>query len=483
MAAYPRHVGGVALVLALAACAPETEIRTLYPEIALFPEVVDFGDTVVPYTGREQLIVQNAGKATLDVQLELVDDNGVFALPETSGSVAADSTWPVEITFSPPTYLAYEASVIVRSNDPDAAEQEITIQLVGRGVDAPLPDISVTPTTLDFGEIAPGSAWPLFIEIENVGSAPLQLGVVHQEGSGAFQLSTDPSTAVVGARDTLPVILTYAPTSDQGDSGTLLIRSDDPDEPEVTVLLLGNGGGDYEYPVAEIDCPQTSAPPEWKLLDGSGSHDPNGGALTYAWSLVTHPPGSQSRLTQYVTDSTQVWTDLAGEYQVQLAVTNEQGTTSAPARCYLDAIPEDELHIELTWDKTGTDFDLHLLDGDADFFSVPGDCTWCNKNPQWGAAGSSDDPRLDLDDRSDGPENINVLAPADGHYPVRVHYFEGQGAATATVRVWAYGDEIWSGSKVLQRNDVWNVGQVNWPDGTFGVESTPLYSAPRRSCD
>ena len=111
------------------------------------------------------------------------------------------------------------------------------------------------------------------------------------------------------------------------------------------------------------------------------------------------------------------------------------------------------------------------------------DCNYCNKNPQWGEAGADDDPRLDLDDRSDGPENINILHPSDGTFHVKVHYFEGTGAATATVTVWSYGVEVWSGSEILERNEVWDVGQVNWPDGTFGTANNALYEPDRRSCE
>ena len=141
--------------------------------------------------------------------------------------------------------------------------------------------------------------------------------------------------------------------------------------------------------------------------------------------------------------------------------------------------------MELTWDTNNVDLDLHLLQNtSASLFDVPDDCNWCNKNPDWGEAGASDDPRLDLDDLADGPENINVLSPADGAYPVVVHYFDpiGGPATTATVTVWLDGVEVFRDSQILTRNEVWEVGQVNWPQATFGVYPVDIQDATRRQC-
>jgi hypothetical protein len=65
------------------------------------------------------------------------------------------------------------------------------------------------------------------------------------------------------------------------------------------------------------------------------------------------------------------------------------------------------------------------------------------------------------------------LAPSANSYDVSVHYFDdhGDGVVTAILKVYTYGVLTWEGTKVLERNDVWEAGQVNWPDGTFGVNS------------
>lgn len=52
------------------------------------------------------------------------------------------------------------------------------------------------------------------------------------------------------------------------------------------------------------------------------------------------------------------------------------------------------------------------------------DCAYANRAPEWGIAGRTDDPRLDIDDpRGFGPEAITLDEPEDGTYTAAVHYF------------------------------------------------------------
>jgi len=492
--APPRSAAAaLALPVLLAACAQEgPSIRNLTPEISVVPTAeqgLAFGEVIVSQSGIVELYVANAGRAGLDTTVELTGD-AVFSLPdEYSGEfeVGVDETEAIPVTFTPDNFLDYTAEITITSNDEESPQ--IVIPVSGVGVDAPMPDIDVSPQTIDFGVVPEGNQFTEFLTITNTGEADLTLGSVTQEGSPGFLLQTDPSGQVIAPGSEVPVVIQYAPLNDAGDNGSLTIPSDDPDEPELVVDLLGNGGGDFEYPVAVIDCPLNVfiTGPEYVTLDGSASSDPDGQALTYTWELVRAPDGSSSELSLIDTeqDSVPVFIDLAGVYEVQLTVTNEQDTPSVPTKCEMVAIPEDNIRVELIWDGPTSDLDLHLGETrDVELFD-PGDANWCNESPDWGDNGSDDDPRLDIDDRGGyGPENINLLDPVDGEYPVRVHYFEDNNddLVTATVTVWSKEFELWSGSKVMARDEVWDVGQINWPEATFAEFDTPLYDAPRRSC-
>jgi hypothetical protein len=482
------------LLLALCACTPvENNIRTLLPEIAIAPPALEFGDVVAESEMVMATFISNAGQAPLDVTLALEGGDGAFAIDVAELRIERDESAPVFVTFTPPTYLPYDAILIAESNDDDNARVEISLR--GVGVYAPTPELCINPLAMDFGTVYEGHASVGIVYVENCGDAPFTVSNMAQTGSGAFTVDpqTDPTGSTVDGGDTQPVVVTYLPDNALGDYGTLLITTDiDIDETEI-ILIGNNGGDDFEYPVADIDCPGTSGPPVVVGLSGAGSHDPGGlEPLEYTWTLVDLPEGSAGGLSEFITMDTTLYTDIAGPYEVHLQVKNTAGVLSAPDKCIIDAVPEDKLHVELTWDTTGVDLDLHLLQStSANFYDSPEDCSWCNSQPEWATASGADNPSLDLDDRSDGPENINILEPADGAYPVTVHYFDPLGgpATTATVRVYSEGVEIFTDSKVMTRDQIWEVGQVNWNLGSgsansFGVyvAPVPLDTAPFRSC-
>ena len=253
----------------------------------------------------------------------------MFTILSETQTVAPDESTVVDVQFTPNTFLAFEDILRITSNDQESPE--IDVPLSGTGIDEPLPDIHFDALHVDFGTVSIGQTGTQYINLQNVGRANLNLGELSQTGSGAFHLAIDPSGQTIAGENSLPLILGYTPTQSAGDNGTLVIPSNDPDEPEVTLTLIGNGGGSFEYPQAVIDCPSTSEPPAWVALDGSASNDPAGNEpLTFKWSVIDKPSYSQGELSDTVTETTNLFTDVAGDYVVQLIVTNEYWTTVRP---------------------------------------------------------------------------------------------------------------------------------------------------------
>src|SRR5438552_15883945 len=57
-------------------------------------------------------------------------------------------------------------------------------------------------------------------------------------------------------------------------------------------------------------------------LDGGGSFDPDGDALTFAWTVVKRPGGSTAALMSASTAMPSLRPDVAGLYRIELIVTD-----------------------------------------------------------------------------------------------------------------------------------------------------------------
>ena len=479
----------VLLGLSLSAgCSSERNVFQLVPEIVASPANLDFGDVIVDTSATMSLEISNTGRAPLTVTDLALDGlpGAAFELGEADREIAAGDTAQVPVRFTPPTYLAYTDTLRITSDAANAPE--VIVRLFGEGVDGARPDLALSSRALDFGTVSMGESVPLFFSVSNAGEGDLEIHSATLSGAGKDQFSLlyplDGQTLTSGA--TFSTAILYSPAGEAGDNATLTLTSNDPDEPSVEVVLLANGGGDFEYPVAALACPSTVTPLDIARIDGSGSTDPNGdGPLTFVWDVVEAPSGSDYDFT-VEEDRASLLTDIAGTYQVSLFVVNAIGLSSAPATCTIDAIPDDQIHVELVWSANDSDLDLHMVRSGGLPFSDEDDACYCNPTPEWGDLLSlADNPSLDLDDMFGyGPENINIAEPADDTYQIYVHYYRdlGGGPTTATVRFYLHGALVTEDYALMQAKDLWHVGAISWPDGAVTLTGESPSPTSATSC-
>jgi hypothetical protein len=216
-------------------------------------------------------------------------------------------------------------------------------------------------------------------------------------------------------------------------------------------------------PVAVCDVAPNPIRPLIDSADwiGRDSYDPDGLTLTYDWALVEAPVGSSVTMPFGGADRLGFITELAGEYVGRLIVTNSAGVSSDPCEARLEAIPGENLWVEMFWTYSGDDMDLHLLAPGGTLTTGSdcyyGNCTW---GLEWGSPGTADNPYLDLDDISGtGPENINIESPADGIFTVVVHDYPGSVYSPGnpvTVNIYLDGALAWTDTRSISVEDSYN---------------------------
>ena len=80
-------------------------------------------------------------------------------------------------------------------------------------------------------------------------------------------------------------------------------------------------------PVVDIQLPERSKPGTTIDLDASRSADPNGLPLSYIWRILERPTGSRSRLSDDYSEQVRFTPDIAGEYVLELLVSNGERVT------------------------------------------------------------------------------------------------------------------------------------------------------------
>ncbi len=272
-----------------------------------------------------------------------------------------------------------------------------------------------------------------------------------------------------------------APAVDSGwDTGTWEEPPEEPEQEEEEPPEHEDPEDVLPVAVCSVSPNPVSPPFESAKWEGGDSYDPMGRSISsYDWTLKRSPSGSAIVMPTGTTPARSGFEpDLAGNYVAELVVTTTDGRSSDPCETTLEAVPSQDLWVEMFWTHSGDDMDLHLLRPGGNIESNT-DCYWANctgRGLDWGVNGSSDDdPSLDLDDiTGTGPENINIGTPESGAYTVVVHDYPGStynSSNDVTVNVYVDGSLYWSATRSLTGEDAYEeFAEVDWDAGTV----TPL---------
>lgn len=226
--------------------AGETEIVELSgegvePALTADPAAHDFGEVVADEEDEDvEVGLENTGDATLTIEDfgtagDDCDDHYAFVFPDTEFELDPGQSSSFVATFEPADTGERACDVEVESDDP-ASPTEIALEGVGIA-----PVLALEPDAHDFGDVRVGEADSREIDIENAGTADLNVESMSEVGPacGAFAVEDiTPVTVEPGESESFEA--SFAPSEAGGQSCGVEIASDDPDSPEV-LSLSGEG--------------------------------------------------------------------------------------------------------------------------------------------------------------------------------------------------------------------------------------------------
>ena len=211
------------------------------PILTVAPSPYDFGTVQTTTMVSRTVQVSNTGPASagnLSITAASVD-NALFAVPANQFpiSVAPGANSPLTVTFSPQAFGPTSATVTFISNASNATTTE-TLNGTG-GTSTSSPGLSISPSTLYFGNVDVGQTRTQTIVMSNPGTGTTTVfsGTVTGTGfsivSPAFPVTLSPSTAQV-------VTISFSPTNSGTATAVVSFTSDAVQAPVLSLVASGN---------------------------------------------------------------------------------------------------------------------------------------------------------------------------------------------------------------------------------------------------
>ena len=221
--------------------------------ISISPDSYNFGTVTISSPSTQTFTVSSTGMGNLVVGTITVGGAQASQFTVNTDTCSGQTLSPggactLNVTFAPSTPGAKSAFLAIPSNDP--VHPTVYVALSGTGVATPVPNISVAPTSLDFGSIVIGQT-PLTqtVAITNSGTASLDISGIDKTGDDANMFTLAGTSGTNGCGSLTPTILpgtscniwvTFTPSAAGPQAAALQFISNDPD-PAPQVTMSGTG--------------------------------------------------------------------------------------------------------------------------------------------------------------------------------------------------------------------------------------------------
>ncbi len=209
------------------------------PDIRLSTSTLNFFDVDIGEWRDKEFRIYNDGNAVLKVS-SMASNNIQFIVlaNPTNPEVVPGGVVTIPVRFKPLSSGTKTGVITIVSNDPN--EPSVSVSVQGKGVNPVVPDISLSTTSIDFGNVYVGEWRDREFRIYNAGNALLKVSSI-TSNSSKFIVLVDPDNpeVVPGSVATIPV--RFKPLAIGTWTGYVTITSNDPDEPAKSVFVRGAG--------------------------------------------------------------------------------------------------------------------------------------------------------------------------------------------------------------------------------------------------
>ncbi|MCX7957763.1 MAG: choice-of-anchor D domain-containing protein [Deltaproteobacteria bacterium] len=218
------------------------------PAINVSPVSLDFGKiNSGTESAAQDVIITSVGDKELAISAQTItgNDSTNFGIKGTDCplKLAVNQSCRVSVVFAPKGSGARSASLEISSDDP--LYPKVNVALKGEGVLNKPSDISVTPSSYDFGRKIIGKVYPpVTFTVKNEGTGNLIIGSVGLDGNDkdAFKIESDDCSGNQFSQDGLCYIrLGFRPDEEKLYSVSLVINSNDAVNPRLDVPVKGEG--------------------------------------------------------------------------------------------------------------------------------------------------------------------------------------------------------------------------------------------------
>ena len=198
---------------------------------------VHFDNVPLGKTQRDHVLLWNRGGTPYTARIEIRDGDGIeFSLGSNSLLLQPGESGKVSVDFSPKEIGLRESTIGIVT---EQGERTLRLQGIGQF-------LKLSPSTVDFGQIAVGETGSQIIELANIGNADLTIDQIRST-SAEFTIYTqmDPANRLVlpaNSLRTLPIHVAFSPSSRGTLSGALRIDGFWEEGTETLDVLL-NGTG------------------------------------------------------------------------------------------------------------------------------------------------------------------------------------------------------------------------------------------------